>query len=90
MPDLKTPIIIHAQDLEDFERILRYEITLPDFIRAAAGRRGHGVDLDEGWADRLPEEYLRGLLDSGRLDDGDAMALAHFAARLFKKARTTA
>lgn len=81
MADLKTSIRIEAETRKEFGWVLRGEITLPDFVRSATGRRGNGAELDETWAARLPAEYLRDLLDSSRLDDGTAMALACFAAK---------
>ncbi len=77
-----------------FERVLLGETTLREFVEGVLDkhRPGEGPALDEDWADRLPAEYLRNLLDSGRLEDGDAMALAIFAADTVKKreSRTTA
>lgn len=80
--------------MEGFERVLRGEMTLPEFGEAALDkhRRGEGPAPDEAWADRLPAEYVRGLLDSGRLDAAAVMGLARFAALLVKEReeRTTA
>ena len=82
------------EQMEGFGRVLRGETTLPEFAEDVQDkhRRGEGPAPDEAWADRLPAEYVRCLLDSGRLDAVAAMALARFAADLVKEreARTTA
>ncbi|MCY4588319.1 MAG: hypothetical protein OXB98_20000 [Bryobacterales bacterium] len=69
-----------------FERVLRGETTLPEFGEAVLDRhrRGEGPASDEASAARLPAEYVRHLLDSGRLNDGAVMGLARFAALLVK------
>lgn len=80
------------EEMEGFGRVLRGETTLPEFAQDVLDRRGEGSAPDEAWADRLPAEFVRYLLDSGRLDAVAALALAVFAVDLVKEseARTTA
>ena len=81
------PEMRNSEEWEGFGRVLRGETTLPEFVEGVLDkhRRGEGSAPDEAWAARLPAEYLRGLIDSGRLDDGGAMALAYIAADLVKR-----
>ena len=88
----RRPVMSKQEQMEGFGRVLRGETTLPEFVQDVLDRPGEGAAPVKDWADRLPAEYVRYLLDSGRLDAVAAMALAVFAVDLVKEseARTTA